>query len=274
VRRVLLKSRLFIAAILVPVLYLAITTSTPLFFFLMVSTAILLGQYEFYRLYFPVNGTGAIAVGLICELLLLFGFYLHPSSILLFEILQVIILLTILIFHLFYARTIQQALSDAGVVLMGVFYLGLLGHLIMIRQRPAGIGFLLFLLFVVWGGDAGAYYIGRSIGGKKLYTAVSPNKTVSGAMGGLLVSVLSGAIAKLFLMADLVAFPWSDALALSLVLGIAGQLGDLTESLFKRSAGVKDSGGIIPAHGGVLDKLDGVAFSAPLLYYYLWAFGR
>ena len=273
-RRVLLKSRLFIAAILVPVLYLAITTSTPLFFFLMVSTAILLGQYEFYRLYFPVNGTGAIAVGLICELLLLFGFYLHPSSILLFEILQVIILLTILIFHLFYARTIQQALSDAGVVLMGVFYLGLLGHLIMIRQRPAGIGFLLFLLFVVWGGDAGAYYVGRSVGGRKLYPAVSPNKTVSGAIGGLLVSVLSCAIAKLFLMADLVAFPWSDALALSLVLGIAGQLGDLTESLFKRSAGVKDSGGIIPAHGGVLDKLDGVAFSAPLLYYYLWAFGR
>jgi phosphatidate cytidylyltransferase len=106
--------------------------------------------------------------------------------------------------------------------------------------------------------------VGRSVGGPKLYSAISPNKTVSGSIGGFFASLAGGAIAKLFFVSVL---SWGEVTALSLLLGGVGQLGDLVESMFKRSSGVKDSSSIIPAHGGAMDKLDGVAFATPLLYY-------
>ena len=183
-RRVILKSRLAVAAILLPVLYGLIGFLSPFLFFLFATAAILTAQYEFYRLYYR-NGSPAIFLALILGFLLLCRFYFaFPLS---FELLVSAILMILLIFQLFFFRNIQASLLDSSVLFIGIFYLaGFLGHIIAIRQRPDGIGFIFFLLFVVWGGDAGAYYTGRSIGGKKLYPAVSPNKTVSGAIGGLL----------------------------------------------------------------------------------------
>jgi phosphatidate cytidylyltransferase len=108
------------------------------------------------------------------------------------------------------------------------------------------------------------------MGRRKLYPAVSPNKTVEGSFGGLVGSFIAGALGKMVLISF---FSWSDLLFLSLLLGVFGQLGDLTESMMKRSAGVKDSSGLIPAHGGLLDKLDSVAFAAPVFYYYLYWVG-
>ncbi len=259
------ENRLAVAALLIPVLYLLITALTPFFFSLLVTAAILRAQYEFYKLYYQQEPPPAVYLGLILGFLLSCQFYFNaPLS---FGILFVLILMVILVFHLFFFRQIPLSLADSAVLFMGVFYLaGFLGYLIPIRQMAEGAGFILFLLSVVWGGDAGAYYVGRRIGGKKLYPAVSPNKTVSGSIGGLLASLLGGSLAKLFFLPVL---PWGEMVVLSLFLGGAGQLGDLVESMFKRSGGVKDSSGLIPAHGGALDKLDGVAFAAPLLYYCL-----
>ena len=262
----LLESRLAVAAPLIPALYLLITIAPPLLFFLVAAAGILRAQFEFYKLHYHENTPPIVHFGVTCGFLILCLFYLKMPPVL-FGASVFCILMGILIFNLFFFRDIKLALLDCAVLYTGVFYLaGFLGHLILIRQLPEGAGLILFLLCVVWGNDAGAYYIGRFIGGNKLYPAISPGKTVSGSIGGFLMGCLAGVLVNFF---SHLALSVSEVILLSLVLVAFGQLGDLVESMCKRSAGVKDSGGLIPAHGGLFDKLDGVAFAAPLLYYYL-----
>ena len=125
------------------------------------------------------------------------------------------------------------------------------------------IGAALFLVFIVtWANDTSAYFVGRSLGRHKLIPSLSPNKTVEGAVGGLVASAL---VASLFTRLVEVS-PWPLA-ALGLCLGLAAQLGDLWESMLKRYAGVKDSGSFLPGHGGFLDRFDGIFFALPLGYF-------
>ncbi|MEK7286726.1 MAG: phosphatidate cytidylyltransferase [Nitrospirota bacterium] len=265
----LLESRLAVATPLIPALYFVIMLAPPFIFFLLAAAAILRAQYEFYKIYYHETvPAGTVCFGLLCGFLLLFLFY-FIVSVHRIEFWVIFIVLAILLFHLFHFRTIEFALLDTAIQVLGVFYVtGLLGHLILIRHFPDGASFILFLLIVVWGNDAGAYYVGRKIGGKKLYPAISPNKTVSGAIGGFVIGTLLGCAAQ---FSFLQMIPLRDVIFISILLVAAGQLGDLAESMFKRSGGVKDSSSLIPAHGGLLDKLDGVAFSAPVLYYcILW----
>ncbi len=125
---------------------------------------------------------------------------------------------------------------------------------------------MLFLAAIVWGGDIGAYLVGRLVGGPRLAPRISPGKTWSGALGGTLVAVLAGLAVRPghALLAGLVA----------LLLSVAAQAGDLLESGLKRRFGVKDSGRLIPGHGGLLDRLDGVLTSAPLLAALVWQASR
>ncbi len=128
--------------------------------------------------------------------------------------------------------------------------------LIWLRSGPAGLPNVVFLAAVVWAGDIGAYLAGRQLGGPLLAPSISPGKTWSGAAGGTICAVLAGMAAG-----------WSGrghAAALSLLLSIVAQAGDLLESAIKRRAGAKDSGWIIPGHGGLLDRLDGVLTAAPV----------
>ncbi len=158
-------------------------------------------------------------------------------------------------------------MTESAVLFLGVSYIsGFLSHLFLIRDLPQGKGLIALILLLTWGGDAGAYYVGRAWGKHKLSPRVSPNKTVEGAIGGLATTLAGGLIVKLSLLPLL---SWGNIISLSLLLGVFGQLGDLTESMLKRSAGVKDSSSLIPAHGGLFDKLDSIAFAAPLLYYYM-----
>jgi phosphatidate cytidylyltransferase len=141
----------------------------------------------------------------------------------------------------------------------GAFYVGLpVLALLLIRHQPDGIVYALWTLALVWMTDIGAYFAGRTIGGPKLAPALSPNKTWAGLIGGM-------ALASLF--AALMHWQYGLALRLTLatpVLAVAAQGGDLFESWLKRRAGVKDSGNILPGHGGVLDRLDGLVPVAPL----------
>ncbi len=129
-----------------------------------------------------------------------------------------------------------------------------------------GPGFVLLSLMLSWTSDTGAYFAGRFFGKRKLYEAVSPKKTVAGAVGGLVASVI-GALAGSF--GYLPSLPPAHAIALGVVAGGLGQLGDLGESLLKRSVGVKDSGGILPGHGGILDRVDALLVTGGLSYVYL-----
>ncbi|MFQ5779410.1 MAG: phosphatidate cytidylyltransferase [Nitrospiria bacterium] len=273
------QSRLAIAVILLPILYLLLRVLPPFFFFLFLSVLILRVQYEFYRFFYREDAKGAVFVGLALGFLLSIGFYqeaaLPGNAVFPLNMVFSPLLMAIFVYFLFSFSDIKTALVDSAVLFLGVAYIsGLLSYLILLRHLSDGRSLVLFLLLVVWGGDAVAYYVGRSFGKRKLYPKVSPNKTIEGAIGGLAGSFLGGGLAKLTAIA---LFSWTDILVLSLLLGGFGQLGDLTESLLKRSAGVKDSSGLIPAHGGLFDKLDSIAFAAPVFYYYLFlvkGFGR
>jgi phosphatidate cytidylyltransferase len=165
-------------------------------------------------------------------------------------------------------KEIRQAAGDVALVLMGFLYVPLLlAHLIMIRMLPHGVSWLLLVMVLVMSGDSAAFYVGSSFGKNKLYPAVSPKKSVQGALGGLAGSLIGVFISKALFFPTLTLV---DCVATSLLLGVIGQLGDLFESLLKRSCGVKDSGAIFPGHGGILDRLDSILFAAPVAFYYAY----
>jgi phosphatidate cytidylyltransferase len=153
----------------------------------------------------------------------------------------------------------------AGYLLM---YLAKLKLIEPIAQLPPGAGgdAVLIVLIVAWVADTGAYFAGRFLGKARLYEAVSPKKTWAGAWGGLAGS-LAGVVALKLISAHWLS--WLDVVLLAIPGGILGQMGDLTESLIKRSVGVKDSGALLPGHGGLLDRIDAVLFIAPFAYAYL-----
>jgi phosphatidate cytidylyltransferase len=146
---------------------------------------------------------------------------------------------------------------------IGVVYLSMpMLALVWLRAVPeVGLAMLLWLLLVVWATDIMAYVVGRQIGGRRLAPSISPGKTWAGLWGGMAGAALVGALAALVIGP----FRVLPAIALAACLAGVAQLGDLTESALKRQAGVKDSGGLIPGHGGLFDRVDGLLFAAPAL---------
>lgn len=142
-----------------------------------------------------------------------------------------------------------------------------LGHAIRLRALPgeAGGDLLLLLLVCCFLGDTGAYYVGSTIGRRPLAPRVSPKKSWEGAAGGLLASIAGAVLAHFWWYRKL---PLTHAVALGAALGVLGIVGDLAESVIKRAAGAKDSSGILPGHGGILDRIDSLLLAAPFLYYY------
>lgn len=151
----------------------------------------------------------------------------------------------------------------AGWLGFGVAYIGLAGIALLELRHDgaAGRGNVVFLFLVVWASDISAYFTGRFLGGPKLAPAISPNKTWSGALGGLAGALVIGVSAALALGG---AAPLGATAAVALLLGLATQSGDMFESWIKRRFGVKDSSGLLPGHGGLLDRLDGVLAAAPV----------
>lgn len=148
--------------------------------------------------------------------------------------------------------------------ILGFFYVGLLPtFLLQILDLPHGVVWFFFLLAVVFAGDIGAYLIGMWLGKTKLMPKVSPKKTIEGAVGGLIASTLTG----LAFMTLLPETSVSTLLILSLAVSVIAQFGDLFESLLKRVADIKDSGSLMPGHGGILDRVDGVLFASPILLF-------
>jgi phosphatidate cytidylyltransferase len=161
----------------------------------------------------------------------------------------------------------RYAATVAGIVYAG-YLLTYLAKLKLIERFQPGTGgdAVLIVLIVAWVADTGAYFAGRFLGQARLYEAVSPKKTWAGAWGGLAGSLVGAAALKLISAHWL---SWLDVALIAIPGGILGQLGDLAESLIKRSVGVKDSGSLLPGHGGLLDRVDAVLFIAPYAYAYL-----
>jgi phosphatidate cytidylyltransferase len=176
-----------------------------------------------------------------------------------------IILLSLV--YMLKSRNFTLALTKMALTLFGILYIGLLlSYVTLIDNTALGKQWVFFLVSTVWAADIGAFFIGSLVGRHKLYPKVSPNKTLEGLGGGV-----GGAVAAALVYRK-VFFPGldvSDCIFLGFSLTLFGQMGDFTESMIKRSAQVKDSSGLIPGHGGMLDRLDSFLFSAPFLYYYI-----
>jgi phosphatidate cytidylyltransferase len=158
-----------------------------------------------------------------------------------------------------------------AVTLLGVCYVNwLLGHAISLRALPDGVHWVLLLVWVTCIGETAAYTVGSLLGRHKLAPGISPGKTVEGATAQLAASLLAALTAGGWLFPGL---RLRDALAVGVLLGVLGQVGDLVESALKRSVGTKDTGHVIPGHGGILDRIDGFLFNAPVLFYYV-TYGR
>ena len=159
--------------------------------------------------------------------------------------------------------------DDAGVLVLGALYAGL-GFRFMILARAESLWMMLYALLIVWITDSGAYLIGRKLGKHKLAPHVSPNKTWEGSIGGTLSAVVIVGIYLYFVQAQFsTSFPYdfTRMLLLTLVFSVGGQLGELIESALKRYYGVKDSGKILPGHGGILDRFDSLLFVLPLMHF-------
>ena len=165
------------------------------------------------------------------------------------------------------------AVEPVATTMLAVVYVGwLLGHGIALETLPDGAALVLFLVGTTWAGESAAYAVGSLIGRHQLAPSISPHKTIEGAMGQLMVSVAAALGFGAWLLPH---WSVSTAALAGAMLGIVGQIGDLVESVIKRSLGAKDASGLVPGHGGVLDRLDGLMFNAPALFYYAsWVGGR
>ncbi len=176
------------------------------------------------------------------------------------------------LFYLFRFRDIPTVAARFTATVAGIFYAGFLTtflallHVVGEANDGHGGDYVIAVLLIAWIADTGGYFAGRFLGKSKLYEAVSPKKTWAGAWGGIAGSVLGIVVLKLVAWHDL---PWIHVFGLAIPGGMLGQMGDLTESLIKRSTGVKDSGALLPGHGGILDRIDAVLFIAPYVYIYL-----
>ena len=205
-------------------------------------------------------GSGGLYAGLI---------YLEPQW--LAPVGRVVAMGTMLGTRLRVTPDIPRGTDTLGRALLGVVWIGgFFAALPLIRRAEGGLGWIFVVLVIAWAGDTGAYFAGRAFGRTKLYEKVSPKTTVEGFVGGLAAGV-AGLFATRAIGAGLgfTGLDVVDCLVLGIALGSAAVAGDLTESLMKRSYGVKDSGWIMPGHGGLLDRVDSVLFVAPLLYVYL-----
>jgi phosphatidate cytidylyltransferase len=162
---------------------------------------------------------------------------------------------------------LAQSLPRAALLLMGIVYIyGCWKCAIPVREDYFSRHWLMYALLLNWAGDIGAYYIGRPFGKHKLAPVVSPRKSWEGSAASVIASVL---VAGAYLLHFVPGVTPARAVGLTVAANIAGQLGDLAESALKRGAGVKDSGGILPGHGGILDRVDSTLFALPVVYGYL-----
>jgi phosphatidate cytidylyltransferase len=228
----------------------------------------LIGFWEYTRVVF--SDSGGTARGIIVPVAYLFipmfvGAAHYHATDLMFHLFTLYFILTAFLSVLLYNRD-RLVYETTKKTVLGVAYIPvLLSYLILIRdgEQMEGAKWIIFTLAIVFAGDIGALYTGTFFGKHKLNPAVSPKKTLEGSLGGIIVNIIIGVCFKALLLPEL---SWGVSVLFFISLGIAGQVGDLFESGLKRVAKVKDSGGIFPGHGGILDRADATMFAAPVAY--------
>jgi phosphatidate cytidylyltransferase len=254
------------AAVLAPIAIYVIGWSHPYAFDATIALIAALALYEFLAL---GRRKGYEMATVLCILLMLFiiaAFVFEPISVEMGVFITLIIIPAAYVFSP--GKALEKALPSSAIAMMATLYIGMLGgSLIRLRSDFPKVGpkLVFFLILVVWLGDAGAYYVGKQFGRRKLSPRISPKKTIEGLFGGIAVSIITAIVIRSTFFEE---FPLLHAVIAGIILSIAGVIGDLAESMWKRSAAVKDSGTLIPGHGGFLDRFDSIFYTTPILYVY------
>jgi len=259
----MLLNRLLSSLVFISIVLFAVFNS--LVFKVAVIAIIILGLYEFFTMLenkgIRIYKYFGIGLGIVIPLSILFRFELTKR----WELLFIVLTLLFLIMMQFKRRNTSGVIVDISTTLFGIMYVSwLFSFLIKIRSLSGGVALLGALLLITKLCDIGAYLIGSRFGRIPLMPRISPKKSVEGGAGGLLFSILGAMACQPFLR-----FTYSHLVLLGLAIGVLAQLGDLSESLLKRDCGVKDSGGLLPGLGGILDSIDSVLFTAPVFYFYI-----
>jgi phosphatidate cytidylyltransferase len=263
--------RILAAVFFIPLFYVLVHDLGPMAFFGLVVISGMLALWEFYRLHVgPASWPWWGWVGLALTGLLLTS--AQWPALLSERTVIVSAVVVALCLPLFSNHPLRNAFIDGTVLVTGVLYIGLtLSYLLLIRGLPDGSLWIFFVVVVTWAGDTGAYVAGKSLGRHALAPVISPKKTYEGLAGGLFFACVLALVAREWFLP---ALSREDCLLLGLLLTAAGLIGDLAESAIKRGAGFKDSGALIPGHGGMLDRLDSLLFTAPAFYYYVTVTGH
>ena len=252
-----------------PILIILIAADARWPFYIFISIAAVLGLIEFYNLAAP--GLPKPLLWINSLFVLLFFFLFSQDVLWLFPVIIALLAIFPLAFYMLkHDSSAMDRTVSLGESAMGPVYVGLpISMMVLIDKEPHGRIWIFFLLAVIFATDAGAFYFGRSLGSHKLYEAISPNKTWEGAVGGLICSLITAGI---FSSLYPIHRSGSGIIILAFLLSVVSQIGDLAESMLKRCHGAKDSGKILPGHGGMLDRVDGLLFAIPVLYLFLKVF--
>ncbi len=277
-----LLARLLTAGVAIPILVGAINWSNPLAVWAIVIAATAIGLREWMNMTQKGAPLADRAFGVVVGTALGAVFYWWSEAPLVFPAALAAATIVTFLWFLFRVGAMETVAGRVAYVLVGYLYVAvLLSFLPLVKARGSrldggdGGRWVYVMLTIAWLSDTGAYFAGRFLGRywpRKLYPAVSPKKTVVGGLGGVLASVGAVVFAKLVYLPTL---SWADCILLGVPANLLGQTGDLAESLIKRSVGVKDSGALLPGHGGMLDRIDALLFVCPYVYCYArWVVGR
>ena len=266
------SARLITAAVVLPFLIASILIPWLKWLFVaMAIAAMALALFEFYVLAKQRGLQPDTSAGFLAAIAILV-ISVFPAD--LYNVLFVLLVIMVLTAGTLVAATLRGApfdkmLASVGATILGVLYIALLGsHLVSLRmwdREALAADLLAFFFLVLMGADAGAYYLGRAFGKRKLAPSISPGKSWEGVVGGVAAALVMAAVAHYWFFREL---PLKYALPLAVIMTVVGIFGDLVESALKRGAGAKDAANILPGHGGLLDRLDSLLFNAPLIYYF------
>ncbi len=273
----MLKKRVITALWGIPLLIAAVWFDQPLpWFTVLVAIWGLLAAFEFYKIVAGTKVPPLTYFGLIWTLLFILSRDSELLSIIdphfnltLLTPLLVTSAVVLSLIWLLVSPPKQEAFVGWIWTLAGILYLGwLLSHLVALRGLDDGRNWVFLALFATFASDTAAFFVGRALGRHKLAPAISPGKTWEGTIAGFLGAII---VSLLFTLPSCLNLPlgYGQAILLGFLISLFGQIGDLVESSFKRNMGVKDSGSLLPGHGGFLDRIDSVVFAGVVVYYYV-----
>lgn len=252
------------AIVALPLLFSIILYGSATLFSILIIVVILIGVYEYHHIVFGMAHRWEKIEGMVIGLLIPLA-----ASCGNLQLLLALLSFSVLVVYFTYLLRIRSEHFDILPVckmVLGFMYIPLMmSYFILIRRLDQGVLWIFFLLVLAFSGDVAAYYVGKNFGRRKLLPLVSPNKTVEGTVALIVCSTIGCVVFQQIFFPSL---PVGHAVILGFTGSIMGQLGDLCESAMKRATGVKDSGVLLPGHGGILDRLDCLIYIAPYVYYY------